>query len=193
MNKEIWKDIKGYEGKYQISNLGRIKSLSRFINNCKENSLIGFYSKERIIKQSISKTGYYVCTLFKNGKGRTFKVHRLVAEAFIDNPNELPIINHRDGNKLNNSLDNLEWCDYSHNNKEAYKQGLKENNLKWLIECNKKKRKRINQYDREGNFIKQWESIHEAEKKLKIYHINIIKVCKGERFTAGGYIWKYAK
>ena len=190
---EIWKDIKGYEKMYQISNYGRIKSLSRFINSCKQYSSIGYYSKEKIIKQSVSKTGYYICTLCKNGKTRTFKVHRLIAEAFIDNPNNLPIINHKDGNKLNNSIDNMEWCDYSHNNKEAYKQGLKESNLKWIVELNKRKRKKVNQYDLNNNFIKQYKSVHEAENETKAHHVNIIKVCKGQRITAGGYKWRYAE
>lgn len=191
--KEIWKDIEDYEKIYQISNLGRIKSLSRFVNNCKNYGSIGFYTKEKILKLAISKTGYYICTLFKNGKGKTFKVHRLIAKAFIENPNNYKIINHIDGNKLNNNLNNLEWCNHSHNNKEAYKQGLKENNLKWIIECNKKKRKKVKQYDLQNNFIKEWESINEAEKELKICHINIVKVCKGERITAGGFKWKYAE
>lgn len=190
---EIWKDIKGYEKMYQISNCGRIRSLSRFINNNKEDGSIGFYLKEKIKNQCISKTGYYICTLYKKGKGRTFKVHRLIAEAFIDNPSNYPIINHKDGNKLNNAIDNLEWCDYSYNNKEAYRQGLKEKNLKWIVECNKRKRKKVNQYDLNNNLIKQWKSIHEAENQTKIHHINIIKVCKGQRFTAGGYKWKYAE
>jgi len=189
---EIWKDIKGYEGYYQISNLGNIKSLNRTIEN--KGAIGGKYKiKGKSRSQSISKTGYYICTLCKNGKERTFKVHRLIAEAFIDNPNNLPIINHKDGNKLNNSIDNLEWCDYSYNNKEAYKQGLKESNLKWIIECNKRKRKKVNQYDLNNNFIKQYESINEAENQTKVHHINIIKVCKGQRITAGGYKWKYAE
>lgn len=189
---EIWKDIKGYEGYYQISNLGNIKGLNRTIEN---KSVIGgkYKIKEKNKSQTISKTGYYICALYKNGKGRTFKVHRLIAEAFIDNIDNLPIINHKDGNKLNNSIDNLEWCDYSHNNKEAYKQGLKEKNLKWIVECNKRKRKKVNQYDLNNNFIKQYKSIQEAESQTKVHHINIIKVCKGQRITAGGYKWEYAK
>lgn len=190
--REIWKDIKEYEGLYQVSNLGNIKSLNRTIEN--KGSIGGEYRiKEKNRAQTISKTGYYICTLYKKGKGRTFKVHRLIAEVFIDNPDNLPIINHKDGNKLNNSIDNLEWCDYSHNNKEAYKQGLKEKNLKWIIECNKRKRKKVNQYDLNNNLIKQYKSIHEAENETKVHHINIIKVCKGERITAGGYKWKYAE
>lgn len=190
--REIWKDIKEYEGLYQVSNLGNIKSLNRTIEN--KGSIGGKYRiKEKNRAQTISKTGYYICTLYKKGKGRTFKVHRLIAEAFIDNPDNLPIINHKDGNKLNNLIDNLEWCDYSHNNKEAYKQGLKEKNLKWIIECNKRKRKKVNQYDLNNNLIKQYKSIHEAENETKVHHINIIKVCKGQRITAGGYKWKYAE
>lgn len=189
--KEIWKDIKGYENLYQVSNLGRIKSLPRFIKNG-EHSSIGYITKEKILKLGISKTGYYVCSLFKNGKGKTHKVHRLVAECFLKKKKkDYNIVNHIDCNKLNNKTGNLEWCDYSHNNKEAYKNGLKEKNRVWIKECNKRKRRKILQYDKNDNFIREWEYIQQAENELGICHINIIKSCKGQRITAGGYKWKY--
>ena len=113
--KEIWKDIKGYEGLYQISNTGKIKSLERYKDNHSKKQLV----KEKIRKQIISKTGYYTCMLTKNGNLKLFKVHRIVAEAFIPNPNNYPIINHIDGNKLNNNVSNLEWCTRSENQKHA--------------------------------------------------------------------------
>ena len=99
---EIWKDIKGYEGIYQVSNLGRIKSLERFIKGKKNK-----YVKQKIKKQSISKTGYYVVSLWYKNKGKVLKVHRLIAQAFISNPLNKQHINHKDLNKLNNSLNNL--------------------------------------------------------------------------------------
>lgn len=105
--KEIWKDIKNYEGLYQISNLGNVKKL-RFINNrCN-------FKKESIKKLNI-RNGYYIVQLSKNGKRKSYQVHRLVAEAFIENPENKSIINHIDYNPLNNNVDNLEWCTQKEN------------------------------------------------------------------------------
>ena len=103
---EVWKNIKDYENCYQISNLGNVKSLSRFVDNHS-----GFKKslKEKLLKNHISKTGYFVIDLKKENQRKTFKVHRLIALAFIDNKNNLPFINHIDGNKLNNNISNLEW------------------------------------------------------------------------------------
>ena len=112
--KEIWKDIKDFEGLYQISNLGRIKSL--LDNKGKK--------REIIRKPRKAKNGYLYLNLWNNGKYKTVKIHRLVAEYFIDNVNELPVVNHIDGNKLNNSANNLEWCTYKQNTIHAYKNGL---------------------------------------------------------------------
>lgn len=107
--KEIWRDIKGYEGLYKVSNYGRIKSLER--KDC-----LGRSKKEKILKLSEDKDGYLLITLHKNKKVKTFKVHRLVAETFVPNPNNYPIINHKDENKINNHVSNLEWCTVKYNN-----------------------------------------------------------------------------
>ena len=112
---EIWKDIEDYEGLYQVSNLGKVKSLPKLVNR-KNNSK--YLTNEKILKPL--SFGYARVIL----SNKSYSVHRLVAEAFIPNPNNLPIINHKDGNKQNNCIDNLEWCDYSYNNKEAYRIGL---------------------------------------------------------------------
>ena len=105
--KEVWKDIKDYEGLYQVSNLGRIKSLSRFhYTGWGKNK--GYIKKEKILKPRYDKKGYQMVVLYKNGIGKNFKVHRLVAEAFIPNPNNLPQINHKDEIKRNNIFTNLE-------------------------------------------------------------------------------------
>lgn len=117
--KEIWKDIKDYEGVYQVSNLGRVKSLSRFHNN----NSGGYLSKERILKQNI-KRGYLTVGLCKEGKTKTYSVHRLVAIAFIVNPHNKKTVNHIDGNKTNNLVSNLEWCTYSENQQHAFNIGL---------------------------------------------------------------------
>ena len=121
MSNEVWKPIVGYEGLYEISNLGVIKSLRRTVNKGKCHRTWG----EHFIKYGVDGCGYFRTNLAKDGVNKTFKVHRLVAEAFIPNPNNLPEVNHKDGNKQNNCVDNLEWCDRHHNMKHAVNIGLK--------------------------------------------------------------------
>ena len=107
--KEIWKDIPEYEGLYQISNFGQVKS---FRGSAKFGK-----PKELILKPSLINSGYYVVTLYKGKKDkRKYQVHRLVAEAFVANPKKLPCVNHKDENKTNNNAENLEWCTYQYNN-----------------------------------------------------------------------------
>lgn len=169
---EIWKDIKGYENLYQISNLGRIKSFPR----------IGTRTmKIRILKQTITKNGYYCVVLYKNRKPKTKSVHRLVAETFIPNPNNYNIVNHKDENSLNNNVNNLEWCTQKYN--INYGTGNKRRSDTEKI--------KVNQYDLNGNFIKEWQGIIDVSKKLKISDGNIVACCKGKRKTAGGYKWEY--
>lgn len=119
---EIWKNIVGYEGLYQISNLGRVKSLSRIIRHWKEgNSVL----VERILKPGYDrKNGYYTVVFYKEKKAKTKKIHRLVAEAFIPNPENKPCVNHINGNKTDNRLENLEWCSKKENVIHAHKTGL---------------------------------------------------------------------
>lgn len=155
---EIWKDVIGYEGLYQISNLGRLKK------------------ETHIFKQYIDKTGYLNVILTKNKVRKTKKVHRLVAEAFIKNKNKLPIINHKDGNKKNNFVDNLEWVTYKENSIHAVKTGLIKTKPVICIETNKK-----------------YNSVKEASINAGAFDGHISKVCKGIRKTAGGYHWKYVE
>lgn len=174
--KEIWKDIKGYEGLYQISNLGNVKSLSKQIirSNGKKQTF-----KEKKLKPGLSKNGYLSVSLFKNGKGKTYMIHRLVAETFIENINNYKCINHKDENKQNNIVNNLEWCTYEYNNQYN----------------DKMKHRRINvlQYTKDNKLIKKWDGLINVEKELGISRNNITSVCKGKRRYAGGYIWKYDK
>ena len=187
LSKEIWCDIKDYEGLYRISNLGRVKSIIRYKQNHSKSQLVD----EIILKPSINNKGYYYVTLNKDGKQKHKIIHRLIAETFIPNPNNFPCVNHIDGNKMNNDISNLEWCSYSHNNKEAYRLGLKIGATKNKYGYDNWLSKHIYQYDLSGKFIKKWACSFEVERKLGIKAGNIRSCCNGKRQTAGGYIWKH--
>lgn len=169
MNEE-WKDVVGYEGLYQVSNLGRVKTSFKPIK-CHKNSIR--FGKEKILSSKIEKNGYERVNLSKDGERKTYSIHRLVAQAFIPNPNNLPQINHKDENKLNNCVENLEWCTAKYNVRES-------------------KKKAINQYDFENNFIKKWECSKEVEENIGISVTSLNNCLKQRSQTAGGYIWRYA-
>lgn len=116
---EIWKDIPNYEGLYQASNLGRIKSI-RYFNHVNNQ----IYPREKILKPILNEKGYCRVDLSKSGESKRHRVHRLVAKTFLPNPYNLLEVNHIDGNKQNNNVNNLEWCSHSYNMKEACKLGL---------------------------------------------------------------------
>lgn len=179
---EIWKDIKGYEGSYQVSNLGRVKSLTRFIK--RETEPCSFYTiKERIMKLKENNRGYLTVMLSSHCKSKGFSVHRLVAEAFLENPSKLPFVNHKDENKLNNHVDNLEWCDNYYNfNYSNVKQRARE-----------KQGKPIEQFDLNGNFIKVFNSIGEAVELLGLNRSNLCRCLSEKSSQCAGYIWKYKK
>lgn len=179
MYKEIWKDVKGYEGEYQVSNLGKVKNIK----------------KDNIIKGTINKNGYIYVDLWKNNKRHKKTIHRLVAENFLNNINNYTDVNHKDGNKQNNKLSNLEFCTRSYNIKEAYRLGLKK---KVYPMMNKKGKycpnsKKVIQYDLQGNIIKIWDSMMDIERELKIHHSNISACClKVEHHkTIKGYKWGF--
>lgn len=170
---EVWKDIAGYEGLYQVSNLGRVKSLPKMCGVRQDNG--------RILKPFSSKDGYLVATLSFNNKMKHFQVHRLVAEAFIPNPEQLPCINHKDLCVTNNCVDNLEWCSWVYNN--TYEQRAER--------AAKKNLKPILQYDMNGNLIKEWEGGSEIRKVLGYNPTHIYSCCTGKRKTSKGYMWKF--
>lgn len=180
---EEWKQINNFEN-YEISNLGNVRN---------------FKTKKIISKQ---KMGNYLTTKLYNIKTKKMKlqnIHRLVAETFIENKENKKCVNHKDGNKLNNSVNNLEWVSYQENTKHAFENGLQKSWFgtkfgkehpnykfrgKWKTQIN------VYQYDKNGKFIKKYNSATEAERILNISCPHIIECCKGKRKTAGGYIWK---
>lgn len=181
---EIWKDFVNYEGAYQVSNLGNIRSLN-YNNN----------HKIKNISQHIHKTGYLMANLSRNGVSKTTNVHRIVALAFLPNPNNYKCVNHKDGNKLNNNVSNLEWCTYRQNTLHAIEHGLAKPHLIMLGRTGIKNplSKRINQYDLQGNLIKSWNCISDA---ARYYGGNPSSICNhlaGRHKTYKGFVWKYAE
>lgn len=170
---EIWKDIKEYEGIYQVSNLGRIKNF-----------------KNEIHASSVDKYGYLQTILYYKVRPKCFRVHRLVAEAFIPNPENKPQVNHIDGNKKNNRVDNLEWCTNQENINHAWKTGLFSNMSEAIIASNRNRTKTIKQYDLNNNFIKEWNSIISAATYYNISRSSIGACINNKQKTSGGYIWK---
>ena len=182
---EEWKDVVGYENKYQVSNLGRVKSLY-LINR---QTII---PRERILSQGYNLQGYPIVTLCKNNKRKTYGVHKLVANAFLSNPNNYNVINHINGIKTDNRVENLEFCTQKYNIQQSFKNGQQKptwQDKKGILCPNSKK---VNQYDLEGNFIKTWNSLRDVERELNIFAINISKCCRGIYKQSGNYVWRYA-
>lgn len=177
---EKWKDIAGYEGLYQISNMGRVKSLERFKPN-------GQIVPEKIKTPSAKSNNYLALQLYKNNKPKNCYIHRLVAEAFIPNPQNKETVNHINGDKHDNSVENLEWSTYTENNHHATQTGL--NGTEHMR--NKKGSMRILQYDENMNLIAEYPSMREAERQTGIDCASIsLGVRKGWKY--GGFIWETA-
>lgn len=162
---------------YMVSSFGNIKSYK--------------YGRETIRKHGKDRDGYSIVSLWKNNKGKTFKVHRLVAEAFIPNPFGKPEVNHINGDKSDNRVENLEWCTRSENELHAYKNSLKEAQAKGKYGSNNPKAKPIKQFDLKGNLIKVWGSSIEAANSLGVSRSNICQCLKGRQKTCRNYIWRY--
>lgn len=170
---EIWKDITGYEGLYQVSSSGRIKSLN--------------YGKERILKPYDLK-GYKRIGLFRNGKRKHILIHRLVAGTFIPNPDNLPQINHKDENTSNNRVENLEWCDAKYNNNYGTHCSKLSNIMSgreptWLT-------KTVLQYTKDGIFVKEYKSTRECGRN-GFDQSAVSACCLGKIQKYKNFIWKF--
>lgn len=167
---EEWRDVQGYEGLYQVSNLGNVKSLDRKTT----------WNEENILTPWV-QNGYPFVRLCKDGKTKTFSIHRLVAIAFIPNPLKLPMVNHKDETRNNNHVENLEWCDAQYNN--TYGTARQRSAEKQSIA--------IEQLTTDGLLVKRWKSIMDAGRSgFSIGHI--CHCCQGKRHSHKGYVWRYA-
>lgn len=175
---EIWKPVVGYEGYYEVSNLGRVRSIDRTIVD-KKGMTKKLHGHMRM--QQKQRNGYYSLILTRGGKSKRLLVHRLVGTAFVPNPNNLPEINHKDETRDNNRADNLEWCDRSYNN--VYGERLK----KQIKRQSKPVKQMLN-----GDVIAVYPSAMEASRKTGITQGGISGCCRGELKTSGGYQWALA-
>jgi len=176
---EVWSDVVGYEGRYQVSNFGRVMSLKRYKTG------------GGILRQSLSNAGYLKVGLYKESTHKNHNVHRLVALAFIPKDG-CEFVNHIDGNKVNNKVENLEWCSRSDNQKHAFRMGLQKVNLIAAREAAwKKTRKSILQYTIGHDFIKEYVSVSEAAKETGIKRTAISQCLIGNSSQSGGFLWEY--
>ena len=188
---EVWKDYKNYEGLYQASNLGRMRSLDRWVSS--KNGSMQFI-KGRILKPVTGSNDYLKVNLYKNNKQKTYLVHRIIAEAFIEIPEELKQyigtaylqVNHKDENKQNNNVSNLEWC----NSKYNCNFGTR-NERVIAKNTNGKLSKPVLQYTLDGKFVREWPSAKQAEREGGFNHGHIAACCKGKKNKHHNFIWKY--
>lgn len=171
--KEVWKDVPKYEGLYQVSNLGRVKSFRR----CNKHR----FEREYILKPSVANNGYEQVTLYDKTVRHKFLVHRLVAEAFIPNPNNYPQVNHKDENPLNNKVDNLEWCTSEYNN--AYGTAR--------IRIIETKSRPVEQLTIDGTIIAIYRSAKIAQEMLGVAKSSLSYAIKNGS-NCKGYFWRYS-
>ena len=177
---EVWKAVDGTNGMYEVSNTGKLRSL-----NYKKTG------KVKELRPAPDPKGYMKTMLPFDGRWKTVKIHRLVATAFIPNVDGLPQVNHKDGNKANNSVDNLEWSTQIDNAHHALKNGLFENSLKATANANEHRKKAVVAIDDCGN-RRTFPSINEASRQLNVGRRHIQSVLKGERNQTGGYVFVFS-
>ena len=177
--REIWKQIKGFTGLYSVSNLGNIRH-----DKTEGKTGTGNYAREEhILKQRKNNKGYMLVDLYKENKRSQILVHRIVAIAFLDNPNNYSVVNHKDENPLNNTVENLEWCTQKYNmnyGSTPYKIAIANS-------------KPVKQLDKQGNILARFPSAMHAQRETKISNGCINECIKGKRKTAGCYVWQSDK
>lgn len=183
---EVWKDIKSYEGLYQISNYGRVKSLERLqkIKN-RYGSAYTRPIKTKILSIYRNNRGYCMIQLYNESNYKHFLIHRLVAIHFLENSNNYPEVDHDDENKNNNRVTNLVWCDRLYNNTRGVQ------NKEGRRNSSKFRMKSVNQYSLKGKLLNSFDGLRIAEEETGINNRDICACCKGRVQTAGGYIWRY--
>lgn len=180
---EIWKDIVGYEGLYQVSNMGHVKSLN-----------YNHTGKQKELAFKRHNSGYLTVTLCKDGVHKNKSLQTLVANAFIENPDCKPCVNHIDGNKENNTVTNLEWVTYSQNTRHAIKTGLRaDSNMTGRIGVLNPCSRKVEQYAKDGKHIKTWDCISDVARSYNCSPSTVINCCAGRIKSCKGYIWKYAE
>ena len=167
---EKWADVVGYEGLYLVSESGEIKGVK----------------SNKILKTYPTYNGYPRVKLYKNARGKTLMVHRIVAETFLPNPNKKPQVNHINGIKTDNNVLNLEWATQTENLKHAVKNNLLDPSKAW-----KSHQRKVIQKSLDGNVLKVWNSITEAAKCLNVQISNIHHCCTNKIKSTGGYIWNF--
>lgn len=185
--KEEWRAVPGYEGLYELSNMGRVRSLDRIVRASGVSKRRAF---GRVLNPYTNKLRYQYVALSKDGKSKTLSIHRLVANVFVPNPNNYSIINHKDENPSNNRADNLEWCTQMYN--VHYGTGMERGDAK-----SNHGRMAVDKLDLNGNYICSYRSISEAAEAVGVRKQSICACLKGKHsngrnvFTAGGYKWRY--
>ena len=172
---EHWKEVVGYEGVYEVSDKGRVRSVDRV-------DRIGRKRRGQEIKPATQKNGYKFISINHDGKQKHALVHRLVAEAFLENADGLPEVNHKNENKADNSVENLEWC--THKQNHNYGTGHKKSAEKQSVS--------VVQKNVDGEIVARWRSIREAARTTGAGRKEIGRCCNGKLRTSNGYIWEYA-